>query len=529
MLTSMKLILGAICLAALVPAAPPAADRVMTKSGPVEGASETGGIRAFKGIPFAAAPVGALRWQPPQPAKPWTDARQATAFGAQCMQRRQFADMVFRANGTSEDCLFLNVWTPATTERERLPVLVYFYGGGFMAGDGSEPRYDGAAMARRGIVALTVNYRLGVFGLLAHPELTKESPRRASGNYGLLDQAAALQWVKDNISAFGGDPAKVTIAGESAGSISVSALMASPVAKGLIAGAIGESGAMINPTTPAVPLEEAERAGTALATAVGAPSLAALRAMPAAELLEAAAKQGVPRPPMTVDGYFLTKTPAEVFASGEQAHVPLLAGWNSQESSARSVLGQNEPTPEGYAKAVRTLFPDRADEVLKLYPGTSADEVQQSATDLAGDRFIGFSTWKWIESHGRTGGKPVFRYFYARPRPAMKPEKGTAGPARGAAHSAEIEYAMGNLATNEVYAWTPDDFKVSETLQGYFANFVKTGDPNGPALPRWPAANKGDEIQVLHVDVVTAAKPDTLRPRYLLLDQVYAQKPGGAR
>ena len=437
--------------------------------------------------------------------------------------------MVFRSNGMSEDCLFLNVWTLATTGRERLPVLVYFYGGGFTAGDGSEPRYDGAAMARRGIVALTVNYRLGVFGLLAHPELTKESPRHASGNYGLLDQAAALQWVKDNIAAFGGDPAKVTIAGESAGSIAVSALMASPLSKGLIAGAIGESGAMINPTIPAVPLDEAERAGAALASAVGAASLTALRAMPAADLVEAAAKQGVPRPSPAIDGYFLTKAPADVFAAGEQAHVPLLAGWNSQESGARSVLGQNEATPEGYAKALRTLLADRADEALKLYPGTTAEEVQQSATDLAGDRFIGFSTWKWIESHGKTGGKPVYRYFYSRPRPAMKPGKGTAGPARGAAHSAEIEYAMGNLTTNEVYDWTPDDFKVSEIFQGYFANFVKSGDPNGAGLPAWPAANKGSEIQVLHLDVETAAKPDVLRARYLWLDQVYAQKPGGPR
>jgi para-nitrobenzyl esterase len=408
-------------------------------------------------------------------------------------------------------------------------VLVYFYGGGFTAGDGSEPRYDGAAMARRGIVALTVNYRLGVFGLLAHPELTKESPRHASGNYGLIDQAAALQWVRDNIAAFGGDPGKVTIACESAGSISVSALMASPLSRHLIAGAIGESGAMINPTIPPVPLADAERAGTALATAVGAASLAALRAMPAADLLEAAAKAGVPRTQVAIDGYFLTKAPADVFAAGEQAHVPLLAGWNSQESGPRGVLGQNEATPEGYTKAIQAIFGDRAEEALKLYPGKTAEEVQQSATDLAGDRFIGFSTWKWIEAHGRTGGKPVYRYFYSRPRPAMKPGKGTAGPARGAAHSAEIEYAMGNLATNEVYDWTPDDLKVSEIFQGYFANFVKTGDPNGAGLPAWPATNKGDEAQVLQIDVVTSAKPDVLRARYLFLDRHYAPKPGTPR
>jgi len=518
-----------ICLGLSLPASPAPADRVKTTNGPIEGTTEADGVRSFKGIPFAAPPVGGLRWQPPQPVTTWADVRQTTAFGPQCMQRRQFTDMVFRSNGTNEDCLYLNVWAPASRSGAPLPVLVYFYGGGFTAGDGSEPRYDGAAMARRGIVALTVNYRLGVFGLLAHPELTKESPRHASGNYGLLDQAAALQWVRDNIAAFGGDPRKVTIAGESAGSISVSAQMASPLSKGLIAGAIGESGAMINPTTPPVTLEEGEKAGVALATAVGASSLAALRQMPASDLLEAAAKRGIPRNSVTIDGYFLTKAPADVFAAGEQAHVPLLAGWNSQESGAAGVLGQNEPTPEGYAKALRALFGDRADEALKLYPGTTNEEVQQSATDLASDRFIAFSTWKWTDAHGRTGGKPVYRYFYSRPRPAMKPGQGTAGPARGAAHSAEIEYALGNLATNEVYAWTPDDYKVSEIFQGYVANFVKAGDPNGPGLPSWPAANKGDEVKVLHLDVVTQAESDTRRARYLFLDRFYAAAPSGPR
>jgi para-nitrobenzyl esterase len=520
----MKPFLAAMCLVVAMPGGAPSADHILTKAGPIAGVTEAGGIRSFKGIPFAAPPVGPLRWRPPQPLKKWTDVRQATAFAAQCMQRRQFADMVFRSSGTSEDCLYLNVWTPAKTGNERLPVLVYFYGGGFTAGDGSEPRYDGGAMARRGIVALTVNYRLGVFGLLAHPELTKESPHHASGDYGLLDQAAALQWVRDNIAAFGGDPRKVTIAGESAGSISVSALMASPLSKGLIAGAIGESGAAINPTFAPVPLQDAERAGTALATALNAASIVALRAMPAAELLESAAKPGLPRAQFAVDGYFLPKTVAEIFAAGEQAHVPLLAGWNSQESAARGVLGQNEATPEGYARAMKDLFGEEADAALKVYPGTSNDEVTQYATALAGDRFIAFSTWKWIDSHARTGGKPVYRYYYSRPRPAMNPGKGTAGPARGAAHSAEIEYAMGNLATNEVYAWTPDDHKVSETFQGYFANFVKTGNPNGANLPQWPALNGGKDAQLLHLDVETRAEPDSTRERYLFLDRWYSKK-----
>jgi para-nitrobenzyl esterase len=521
----MKWCLPALCLLLSLPAASPAADRIDTRSGPVSGTAEADGLRVYKGIPYAAPPVGPLRWQPPQPAPKWTEVRPATAFGAQCMQRRQFADMVFRASGMSEDCLFLNVWTPARTGREALPVLVYFYGGGFTAGDGSEPRYDGAAMARRGIVALTVNYRLGVFGFMVHPELSQESSRHASGNYGLLDQAAAVAWVRDNIAAFGGDPRRVTIAGESAGSISVSALMASPLSRGLIAGAIGESGAAINPTFEPVPLADAEKAGVAFAAAAKADSLAALRAMPADAVL---AVQGAPRFPIAIDGYFLPKSVADIFKAGEQAHVPLLAGWNSQESGAAAVLGRGaEPTADGYAKAVRALpgFADRADEILKAYGGT---DITAAATALASDRFIAFSTWKWIDLHAKTGGKPAYRYYYSRPRPAMNPAKGTQGPASGAAHSAEIEYAMGNLDGNDVYAWSADDRKVSETMLGYFANFVKTGNPNGGKLPKWPAVGKGDHAQVMHIDVDTHAAADQTRPRYLLLDQIYAPKVAGS-
>jgi para-nitrobenzyl esterase len=490
------------------------ADTVKIKNGTIQGTTEASGIRAYRGIPFAAPPVGDLRWKPPQPVKDWSGVRPADKFGPQCMQRRVFSDMVFRASGTSEDCLYLNVWTPAKSNDDRLPVLVYFFGGGYVAGDGSEPRYDGEAMARKGIVALTVNYRLNVFGFFAHSELTSESPQHASGNYGLLDSAAALRWVQDNIAAFGGDPRKVTIAGESAGSISVSALMASPLSKGLIAGAIGESGAMIEPTLPPVPLAEGEKNGLAFATGIEAPSLAALRALPAEKLLEATARQGIPRFAPTVDGYFLPKLPAEIFAAGEQADVPLLAGWNSEETPARAILGSSDPTPESYANAIKKLYGDRADQALKVYAGSTNDEVQESATALASDRFIGYSTWKWTDLHGKTRGKPVFRYLYSRPRPG----------ARGASHSAEIEYAMGNLATNKVFAWTPDDYKVSETMQGYFANFVKTGDPNGSGLPGWPAANRGGDVQVMHIDVNTRAQPETVRDRYLFLDQVYLKK-----
>jgi para-nitrobenzyl esterase len=520
-----------------------AADRVKTANGTLEGAGpQASGIRAFRGIPFGQPPVGDLRWQPPQPVKNWSGVRPAAAFGPRCMQRPIFGDMNFRSNGVSEDCLYLNVWTPAKSASERLPVLIYFYGGGFLAGDGSEPRYDGEAIARKGVVTVTSNYRLGAFGFLAHPELTKQSPHHASGNYGLLDQAAAIRWVADNIAAFGGDPKKITIAGESAGSISVSALMASPLSRTLIAGAIGSSGSMMG-TLPAIPLSDAEAAGVKFAATIGANSLAALRAMPAANLLEATAKPGLPRLSPTVDGYFLPKSPFEIFAAGEQAHVPLLIGWNSEEQPWRSVIRSGDPTPENYAKAVHDLYGDHAPEVLKAFAGSTPEEIMDAATALASARFTAFSSWKWADLQIRTGGKPVYRYFYAHPRPAMRPEMGDAvaglaggvitGPQaqanrrpapRGAVHSAEIEYAMGNLDTNKVYAWTPDDHKISDLFQSYYANFVKTFDPNGPGLPKWPAAN-GHDVPVLTIDVVTKSAPESHRDRYLLIEQLAAPSP----
>ncbi|HYE74607.1 MAG TPA: carboxylesterase/lipase family protein, partial [Blastocatellia bacterium] len=490
-----------------------AQDRVKTTNGTLEGTfNQTTGVRSFKGIPFAEPPVGDLRWKPPQPPKNWSGVRKADKFGPRAMQRNVFGDMNFRANGMSEDCLYLNVWTPAKTGREKLPVLVYFYGGGFIAGDGSEPRYDGESMATKGIVAVTVNYRLGVFGFFAHPELTKESPHRASGNYALLDQNAALQWVQKNIAAFGGDSKRVTIAGESAGSIAVSAQMASPLSKNLIAGAIGESGSILGALS-AAPLAEVEQNGVKFAASVNATSLAALRAIPAEQLLEATAKPGTPRFSPTVDGYFFPKDPFAIFAAGEQAKVPLLVGSNSEESGYFGVIGREKPTVENYRKALQRLYNDKAEEVFKLYPASTEEEVLDAAQELASDRFIAYSTWKWIDLATKTGGKPSYYYLYSRPRPAMRPEMGDAVPGlaggvvrgpqaantprppnRGAAHSAEIEYAMGNLDSNKVYAWTPDDYKVSKVMQEYFANFIKTGNPNGKGLPEWPTFSSNQRM-----------------------------------
>lgn len=511
--------------------------QVKVANGVLEGTNESG-IRVFRGVPFAEPPVGNLRWREPQPVKNWQGVRKADKFGPRAMQRALFGDMGFRSNGVSEDCLYLNVWTPSKTGNEHLPVLVYFYGGGLVAGDGSEPRYDGESMARKGIVSVTVNYRLTIFGFFAHPELTKESPNHASGNYGLLDQYAALKWVQQNIAAFGGDPKKVTIAGESAGSMSVSAQMASPLSKNLFAGAIGESGSLLS-TMPPTPLSEVEKSGVQFATSMGANSLAALRAMPATQLLEATAKPETPRFPVTIDGYFFTKSPTEVFIKGEQSHVPLLVGWNSEEGNYRSILGQEQPTVENFTKALQKLYPEKSADALKVYSATTGDDVEQVATDLASDRFIGFSTWKWSDLQSQTGGKPVYRYKYSRPRPAMRAEMGNAvaglaggvvktndanaakaPAAKGAVHSAEIEYALGNLPTNRVYDWQPEDFKVSEIMQAYFANFIKTGNPNGLGVPNWTAVTPGGPAAVMNINVDTQLQTEKHRDRYLFLDQL---------
>jgi para-nitrobenzyl esterase len=496
----------------------PAADLVQTANGTVEGRGvQPSGVRIFRGIPFAQPPTGDLRWREPQPVKNWKGVRQAIDFGPRCMQARIFDDMIFRSNGVSEDCLYLNVWTPAKSSRERLPVLVYFYGGGFVSGDGSEPRYDGESMALKGIVVVTVNYRLGVFGFMSHPDLAKESAHNASGNYGFLDQNAALQWVQRNVANFGGDPKRITIAGESAGSMSVSAHLASSLSRNLIAGAIGESGALTGALS-AVSRAKAEESGSKFTASMGAQTIAALRAISSQQMLDAASKGGwasVGRFPLSIDGYFLTDDPATIYATGKQARVPLLVGWNSEEVGWNALLGAAQPTLENYKNALAKQYSTRSDEVFKLYPATTTEEVIQAATDLASDRFMGLSTWKWADLHAKTSGAVVYRYFYVRPRPAMKTQN--TPPARGASHSAEIEYALGNLGSNEVYAWTPDDYKVSTVMQSYFANFIKKSNPNGPGLPEWPALSNS---KFMRIDVESNAQPDTTSARYLFLDQL---------
>jgi len=511
-----------------------AADRVKTADGVLESTTAANnGVRSFKGIPFGQPPVGDLRWREPQPVKKWTGVRNADKFGPTCMQRLSPGnDYWMRGDGMSEDCLYLNVWTPAKTGNEKLPVFVYVFGGGFQNGDGSEPRYDGEAMARKGIVTVAINYRTNIFGFFAHPELTKESPHHASGNYGLLDQYAALKWVQENIAAFGGDPKHVTIAGESAGSMSVSLLVTSPLTKNMIVGAICESGSYVSNAT-LTPYADSEKSGTRLAEAVGAPSLAALRAMSATQLQEAVQKSGIRLGlGVNVDGYFMTKQQSEAMEAGEQAKVPLLAGSNSEEGAARSVLGQAEPTAENFAAAIKRLYPNDAEKLLKVYNPKTPDEVLDASMALASARFISLGTWKFTEMHAKNSGKPAYRYFYTRVRPKFlgtpgQPPPQNATQARGAVHSAEIQYAMNNLELDTRYPWDDDDRKVAQTMHGYFVNFVKTGNPNGAGLPNWPPYEAKTNYQRMNINVVSKAEPDTDRPAYLVLDSILPSPNGG--
>jgi para-nitrobenzyl esterase len=507
-------------VAAAFAAAALAADRVKVESGTLEGtASSDSSVRIFRGVPFAAPPVGDLRWKAARPVASWSGVRKAGQFGSRCVQGMVFSDLIFRDSGMSEDCLYLTVWAPAKPASARLPVYVWFYGGGFVGGAGDEPRYDGESFAKRGIVVVNVNYRLGIFGFFSHPELTKESEHKASGNYGLLDQVAALRWVQKNIGAFGGDPRHVTIGGESAGSLSVSALMASPLSRDLFQQAVGESGAFFGSVggRGMPPLAETEKQGAEFAASIGAKSLAELRAKSSDELLREGSKRdggfaGWP----SVDGYFLPADVASIFAQGKQSQVPLLAGWNKDEVRMMVLLAKEKPDSKSFPAQLREQFKDRADAALKLYPAATDQEAFQSAGDLASDNFIVFGTWKWIEMQAKTG-KPVYRFQFDRSVPIPDAMKATGLKTLGSAHASELEYVFNMLSAKKA-DWQPEDQKVAETMNEYWANFIKTGDPNGAGLAKWPDFSQTRDV--MHLDTESEARPDQHRERYEFLETV---------
>jgi para-nitrobenzyl esterase len=495
---------------------------VKTEQGKVHGKLiNQGKVRAFLGLPYAAPPVGDLRWKAPQPPAKWKGKREAASYGARCMQADVFPDMVFQDSGPSEDCLYLNVFTPADARpKSKLPVMFWIHGGGYSAGSASEPRHNGDFLPLKGVVLVTINYRLGVFGFLAASALAQEAGGPA-GNYGLMDMVAALEWVHANIARFGGDAANVTIFGESAGSFAVSTLMAAASAQGLFEKAIGESGgamrlgAQDSPTLATIEQRDDAWASEALGTS----ALAGMRALPAEKILEAAMQKGSPRFSPVVDGKFLTEPVAQTYAEGKQAHVTLLAGWNRDEGAPlREVV-----TAAKWKDFAAETFGARADEFLSLYPAASDEQAERSAIDYNGDTFIAFSTWQWVEAQVKTGDAPVYRYHLEHPAPPSKFHPGSY-----AFHSDDIEYVFGTLDTRPGADWQPEDRKLSDEMMDYWTNFARTGDPNGsgsePGLPAWPRFDQGGNV--LHLDTEITAAPDSTRARYEFLEKWMPRRPG---
>ena len=469
--------------------------------------SGDGSVVAFKGVPFAAPPVGALRWRAPQPAVPWQGVRQADTFSASCVQNivdvRKPWTYEFMAHGaTSEDCLYLNVWTPAKTATERRPVYVYIHGGANTEGAGSVPVYDGSGLAAKGLVVVTINYRLGAFGFLAHPELTQEAPYHASGNYGLLDQIAAVKWVEANIAAFGGDPGRITVAGQSAGAFAVRNLIVSPLAAGLFHRAIAESGVSLS--GPARRLADAEQDGVRFARAKNAASIAELRAMPAAQILAPAVGGPPIRWGTVVDGYALPLGEAEALASGKFNDVPVLTGTNRDEGGA---VPQPTATAASFEKQAQQRYGDRAAEFLKLYPAESdaAARTEQNASARDVSRV---TTATWAAVRGKTARTPTFTYFWDHTLP------GPDAAQYGAFHTSEVPYVMNTLPFSD-RPFTADDHRIADVMSSYWANFAAKGDPNGQGLPRWPSVsdapddtmNLGDRF----APIPLAGSPEKLR------------------
>ena len=494
---------------------------VRTDMGKVQGKmSSDGQARAYLGIPYAAPPVGPLRWKDPQPAAKWKDVRQATSFGNRCMQQDRYDDMVFRDPGESEDCLTLNVWVPAAKPKGKLPVMVWIYGGGFTGGTTSEPRQDGANLTHKGVMVVSMNYRLGIFGFMATSALAAEDPHHAAGNYGLMDELACLQWVRKNAAAFGGDPGNVTIFGESAGSFAVSAQMASPLAQGLFVHAIGESGgAFASKALTFPPLSEiAPKTEAYLTKVVGDRSLDALRAMSSDEILKLGQQKDPAKPDFApdTDGYFLPENVAAIFAAGKQAHVPLIAGWNRDEGTGNVVSHPDRQGVEGLRATAAKEFGPRADDFLKVYQGGDDAEATRAAEDFSGDLFLVYSTWAWLEAQVK-GGSPAYRYLFAQPSPGDPFHK----VSDGAFHSDEIEYVFGNLDSRKGAHFTPEDYKLSELMQTFWTNFARTGDPNSTGAPHWPMYDAAGNWQVMRLSPQPEAAPDAHRARYLFLQQVW--------
>jgi len=485
-----------VAVASFIPA--PEKDGIIkTTDGLVSGTvNSDGDIHVFKGIPFAAPPVGNLRWKAPQPVTPWTGVKKCDVFSASPIQNKPAAfsmwseEFLIPKEPISEDCLYLNVWT-GSTSKEKRPVLVWIYGGGFSSGGSAVPIYDGEAMAKKGIVFVSINYRVGVFGFFAHPELTKESDHQSSGNYGLMDQLAALTWVKKNIAAFGGDPGNVTIAGQSAGSMSVNCLVASPLAGGLFKRAIAESGASFigNRRNRPGNLGAAEQQGAKTAQAFNASSIAQLRSVPADELLKKAQGTGP-----IVDGYVLPESIADIFAAGKQNKVDLLTGWNQDEG----LLSGPMKNAEDFKKGIEQQYGEAASTFFQFYPAGNDAEAAASQLNLSRDMIFGIQNYTWANVQSKQQSKVYLYRFTHKPPATGEYVK------YGAFHTGEVPYAYDNLKfVNR--PWQAVDHQLADIMSTYWANFVKTGDPNGKGLAEWPAYNTASKKAMIFSEKIKAA------------------------
>jgi len=499
----MALILGAVACSS-----PPALSTLVEVTGGTIEGVEQDGIFSFKGIPFAAPPVGDLRWKSPQPVVPWENVKMTDKFAPGPMQDTAFGAMLGGPQEISEDCLYLNLWTGAKRTDEKRPVMVWIYGGGFGIGMTSTPTYDGANLAKKGVVLVSVAYRVGPMGFLAHPELSAESGQ-GSGCYGIQDQIAGLRWVKDNIASFGGDPSNVTIFGESAGGISVSMLTASPMAKGLFQRAISESGGSMTP--PRATLKQAEEQGKAYLSKLGADTIQTARALSAEEIQKNTQGMGNFWP--VPDGATIATNQYEQFENGEFNDTPILAGTNSNEGG----LFVNQPiTSEGFEKMVRSQYAAGADAILAAYPHATDAEALQSNRDIMRDTVFAWPTWAWATLQSRNGRNKAFVYYFDHRTP-NSPE--------GANHGSEIAYVFGNLTSMGPLGAgsdTPEDKALSELIQSYWINFATNGDPNGEELPEWPAFEEKDQL-VLYIDGETGARKHPNLDKIMAFDAYFAK------
>jgi para-nitrobenzyl esterase len=453
---------------------------VKVEGGLVQGTTEVG-LTVYKGIPFAAPPVGDLRWRAPQPITEWEGIKQTIEFAPGPIQGGN------PPSGKSEDCLYLNVWTPAKSANDKIPVLVWIYGGGFGAGATSEANYSGENLAKKGVVLVSIAYRVGLMGFFVHPELSKENPKNVSGNYGLLDMIAGLQWVRKNIAAFGGDPDKVTIFGESAGGIAVSMLCASPLAKGLFHGAISQSGGNFGPPRPTTfpgenqkRLADAERVGQTYLTNAGVASITDLRKLPADKL---PAVRGMSWP--IIDGYVIPDDQYKLYSAGLFNDTPILVGYNSDEGASFSP----PRTPEAYIEGVKSRYGSFAESLIKAYPaGTTT--VPKTARDLARDAAFGWQTWIWARLQSKMGKSKAFYYYFDQhpDYPAESPQAD-----RGSPHGQDVAYVFQHLNASNPQT-TKTDLEISEAMATYWTNFAKTGDPSGNGVPAWPAFSDANPV-----------------------------------